>query len=158
MRVWELRRASCCWCRRAMTSPGDGGCAMVRQALAPAHKAAGPAPARLPDGQPDFRACGMVARLALRMPSSNQSTELQAESGGAGRASSWIRPTGNSYQRGGGQAKLILENHTDPTPQSRSQARCMLHGVPHRNIREFQIFQPAGTVIEYGPLCLATFR
>ncbi|MGH9256927.1 MAG: hypothetical protein ACRD3C_20390 [Vicinamibacterales bacterium] len=47
------------------------------------------------------------------------------------------------------KAKLILDNHTDPTPQFLDpDARCFLQGVPrHLYNREVEIFQPPGHVV-----------
>ena len=50
------------------------------------------------------------------------------------------------------KASLVMQNHTDPTPQFLDpNARCFLQGVPrHLNNREFEILQPPGYVVIFN--------
>ena len=112
----------------------------------------GPAPARTPDGQPDLQGVwNEVTATAVSIENAElQSIEQNFKPNPALRGKSLIKdpPDGKIPDQpwAAAKAKEILDNHTDPTPQYLDpQARCFLHGVPRQvNIREFQIFQPAG--------------
>ena len=113
---------------------------------------------RTPDGQPDMQGFWTVVPGGTY---SIQDLELQSlyqngEPNPALRGKSRVvdPPDGKiPYQPWAAEkAKLIFDNHTNPTPQFLDpDARCFLQGVPrHLYNREVEIFQPPGHVVIFN--------
>ena len=124
---------------------------------APAAPAPAYTPPRTPDGTPDIQGFWRPIGSFFNI----QDLEFQAiyqrfSSDPTARGKSLIvdPPDGRiPYQPWAAEkAGLVMQNHTDPTPQFLDpNARCFLQGVPrHLNNREFEIFQPPGYVVIFN--------